>query len=192
LSFASLENIFLVLKQSINLINLADFKSQSLIGALLPLEECFNLTQDGSSRIMDFQSKKSFARQPQNNRPLILIVDDNYDNLLFASCIVDSLGMRYVLTNDSQECLQLLEGLSPDLILLDIVMPRINGLEITRTLKQNEQLADIPIIAITGLTKTDDIQQIIEVGFSDYLIKPYLIEELEAKIWQFLNPQPDI
>jgi CheY-like chemotaxis protein len=137
---------------------------------------------------MDFQSKKSFAKQPQNNKPLILIVDDDYDNLLFASCIVDSLGMRYVLTNDSQECLQLLKGLLPNLILLDIVMPGINGLEITRTIKKNEQLASIPIIAVTGLTKTDDIQQIIEVGFNDYLTKPYLIEELEAKIWQFLNP----
>jgi CheY-like chemotaxis protein len=136
---------------------------------------------------MDFQSKKIFARQSQNSRPLILIVDDDYDNLLFASCIVDSLEMRYVLTNDSQECLQLVEGLSPDLILLDIVMPGINGLEITRLIKQNQKLASIPIIAITGLTKADDLQKIIEVGCNDYLTKPYLIAELEAKIWRFLK-----
>ena len=94
--------------------------------------------------------------------------------------------MRYIVTDKSEECLQLVEESLPDIILLDIVMPNVNGLEITKIIKKNHKFAHIPIIAVTGLTKAEDKNQIIAVGCDDYLIKPYLIEQLEAKIYRFL------
>lgn len=120
-------------------------------------------------------------------QPLILIVDDHKDNLLFASYVIESLGMRPAITDNSEKCLKLVKILLPDLILLDIVMPVLSGLEITRIIKQDSQTCHIPIIAVTGLTRPKDTSQIIEVGFDDYIIKPYLIEELESKIYNYLK-----
>lgn len=135
---------------------------------------------------MNLIPNKDFAEKSQDDKPLILIVDNDLDNLLFASCVVESFGMRCVVTDDSQKCLPLVKELLPDLILLDIVMPEIDGLEITRILKQSKKLANIPIIAVTGLTRPEDLQKIAEVGCDACLAKPYLIEELEARILQFL------
>jgi CheY-like chemotaxis protein len=61
------------------------------------------------------------------------------------------------------------------------------GLEITRQIKQNPRLASIPIIAVTGLTRPEDINQMTAAGCDDYLRKPYLIEELESKIYSYLK-----
>ena len=124
-----------------------------------------------------------FEKQYQGQKPLILIVDNDRDNLLFASYVIESLGMTGVVTDDGEQCLNLVSELSPDLILLDIVMPKINGLEITRKIKQNKKIRHIPIIAVTGLTRPEDTSKIMAVGCDDYLSKPYLIEDLEAKIY---------
>lgn len=128
-----------------------------------------------------------FEKQYQVHKPLILIVDNDRDNLLFASYVVESLGMGYTVTNDSEECLDLVSKLLPDLILLDIVMPKINGLEIARSIKQSRNISHIPIIAVTGLTRPKDTRKIIEVGCDEYISKPYLIEDLEAKIYSCLK-----
>ncbi len=128
-----------------------------------------------------------FERQYQDYKPLILIVDNDRDNLLFASYVIESLGMGYATTDDSEQCLNLVSELSSDLILLNIVMPKIDGLEITRKIKQNKSVCHIPIIAVTGLIRPEDMSKIIEVGCDDYLSKPYLIEDLEAKIYGCLK-----
>lgn len=130
---------------------------------------------------------KSNYNKDTNHLPLILVVDNDSDNLLFASCVIESLGMNYVVTNDSEKCLDLVRELSPDLILLDIVMPKISGIEIAKILKQDQDLVRVPIIAVTGLTKAEDKEKLIAVGFDDYLCKPYLIEDLEVKLYTLLK-----
>lgn len=119
--------------------------------------------------------------------PLILIVDNDWDNLLLASCIIESIGINSVVADSGEECLNLVFKLLPNLILLDIVMPNINGLEIIKIIKQNKTTAHIPIIAVTGLTRVEDKNKIIAAGCDDYLVKPYLIKELEAKILNFCH-----
>ena len=130
---------------------------------------------------------RNLEKQPEGYKPLVLIVDNDRDNLLFASCVIESMGMNYAVTYDSEECLDLVYELLPDIILLDVVMPKINGLEITRIIKQDCKISLIPIIAVTGLTKTEDKNELIEGGFDDYICKPYLIEELESKIYSHLK-----
>ncbi len=130
---------------------------------------------------------KNFKRQPDSSQALVLIVDNDRDNLLFASCVIESMGMNYAVTDDSEECLGLVYELLPDLILLDVVMPQMNGLEITRIIKQDRKISHIPIIAVTGLTKTEDKNKLIEGGFNGYICKPYLIEELEFKVYSCLK-----
>ena len=136
---------------------------------------------------MHSTNKKKFEKQYKSFEPLILIVDDNYDNLLFASCVIKSLGMHYTVTDDSEKCLNLVSKLLPDLILLDIVMPKIDGLEITRRIKQDRNMRHIPIIAVTGLTRIEDISKIMEAGCDEYISKPYFIEDLESKIYGCLK-----
>lgn len=119
------------------------------------------------------------------NEPLILIVDNDRDNLLLASCVIESIGINCVVADNGKECLDLVFKLLPSLILLDIVMPNINGLEIIEIIKQNKTTTHIPIIAVTGLTRVKDRNKIIAAGCDDYLVKPYFIEELEAKILNF-------
>lgn len=123
----------------------------------------------------------------EHKQPLILIVDDHKDNLLLARYIIESLNMRSAITDNSEKCLNLVKILLPDLILLDIVMPKLSGLDIVRIIRQDSKTCHIPIIAITGLTRPKDTSQIVEVGFNDYIIKPYLIEELEVKIYSCLK-----
>ena len=136
---------------------------------------------------MHSNSDRDIKGQFDEEQPLILIVDNDSDNLLFASYIVESMGMRYVVTDDSEKCLQLTHELLPDTILLDIVMPKMDGLAIIKLLKQDIETQHIPIIAVTGLCKVEEQKMLIESGFDDYLSKPYLIEELEAKIYRLLK-----
>ncbi len=130
---------------------------------------------------------KNIEKQPEGYKPLVLIVDNDRDNLLFASCIIESMGMNYAVTDDSEKCLSLVYELLPDIILLDVVMPNMNGLEITRIIKQDSNMSHIPIVAVTGLTKTEDKNKLSEGGFDDYICKPYLIEELESKVYSCLK-----
>lgn len=136
---------------------------------------------------MHSNSNKTFDKSSDNYQPLILIVDNDNDNLLFASYIIESMGLNYVVTDDSEQCLNLVAELLPDIILLDIVMPKLSGLEIVNLIKQDESFAHISLIAVTGLTKAEDREELISAGFNDYLCKPYLIEELEGKIYRLLN-----
>ncbi|GAB4226143.1 MAG: hypothetical protein Kow0049_04850 [Stanieria sp.] len=113
-------------------------------------------------------------------KPLILAIDDDQDNLLFLNYILVALEYNCVTTRSSQEFLLLVKQLVPDLILLDIVLPEINGFDLIYQIKQDAQTAHIPIIAITGLTNTDCKIQVKQAGCNDYLIKPFLIEDLEV------------
>jgi CheY-like chemotaxis protein len=132
-------------------------------------------------------SNKFFDKSLKDYQPLILIVDNDNDNLLFASCIIEAMGFSYVVTDDSEKCLKLIDELSPDVVLLDIVMPKVSGLEIVSQIKQDPTLSHISLIAVTGLTKVEDRERLLREGFDDYLCKPYLIEELESKIYRLLN-----
>lgn len=134
------------------------------------------------SKLKKRPNKKSLSYQP-----LVLVVDNDRDNLLLASYVIESLGLLYVFTDNSEECLNFTKKLLPDIILLDIVMPKLNGLEITRIIKQDPKTFKIPIIAVTGLTREKHISEIRAAGCDDYLCKPYLIEDLESKICAYLK-----
>ncbi len=120
--------------------------------------------------------------------PLVLIVDDDLDNLLLISFILDSLSIKHLVAQNGKHAIDLAMDKVPDLILLDMVMPKINGIEITRLLKKAPQTAYIPVIAVTGLTFPEHRAEIMAAGCEDYLCKPFLIDDLEAKLTRFLNP----
>lgn len=136
---------------------------------------------------MHSKSNDNYKNKPNPHKPLVLIIENDWDNLLFATYVVESLGMAFVYTEQSENCLELVNKLLPDVILLDIVMPRIDGLQIARLIKHNKNTSHIPIIAVTGLTRPKDISQVIQAGCDAYLSKPYLIEDLELKLNTYLK-----
>lgn len=121
------------------------------------------------------------------NSYLILIVEDDEDNLLLTTYILDCLNLNYLVAVDSSSILELAEAHQPNLILLDMILPDISGMEIARRLKQNLATKHIPIVAITALAFPEEREAIKRAGCDDYLVKPFLIEQLEAKIRSFLN-----
>ena len=120
-------------------------------------------------------------------RPLVLVVDDNHDNLAFACSSLELFNLRHIVASSSQIALDLAMDRLPDIILLDIVMPKIDGITLAAFFKRNPLTDHIPIIAVTGLALPEQKKQILNSGCDDYLCKPYLIEDLKDKIASFLN-----
>lgn len=119
-------------------------------------------------------------------RPWILAVDDDEDNLLLLSYVLQQLGYAVLGTTHSDEVLPLALSQQPQLILLDIILPKLDGFELLRLLKQNQQTCQIKVIATTGLAFPEDRQRLLVAGFDDYISKPYLISDLEMLIEQYV------
>ncbi len=118
--------------------------------------------------------------QPTAKQTLILAVDDNEDNLLLMSEVLNVFGYLLFTATSGQAALIIAQAYNPDLILLDIMLPDLNGYEVVRRLKQNPTTENIPIIAVTSLAKKEDRDRLLAAGCSGYLSKPYMIEDLEA------------
>lgn len=112
----------------------------------------------------------------------VLIVDDNPTNL---SLLVDFLTTKEIVVlvaEDGQSALELLQHAKPDIILLDVMMPGIDGFETCRRLKVDPALCKIPVIFMTALSDTIDEVRGLELGAVDYIIKPYQVETVLARI----------
>ena len=119
--------------------------------------------------------------------PLILIVEDNDDNLLLLNYTLESLGCRLISQKDSSAAVVLAKEHLPDLILLDILMPGLTGIDIIRHLKQEPLTRNITTIAVTALASADDRETILNAGFDDYISKPYMIEDVENMVMEYLG-----
>jgi len=112
----------------------------------------------------------------------IMIVDDEQDALDLMERILTTEGFELVTVANATEVGLKAAQSVPDLILLDFLMPEVNGFEVCKALKDNEQTRHVPIIAVTCLTKEDDIERIFASGADDYLAKPFKVEDLLAKV----------
>lgn len=113
---------------------------------------------------------------------VLLMVDDNVFNLRLLSDCLSSVEFKLLVAKDGSEALERAESGKPDLILMDVMMPDINGFEICRKLKEKESTKDIPVIFITALSETEDKVQGFEAGGVDYITKPFRYEELLVRI----------
>lgn len=121
-----------------------------------------------------------------NVKELILVVDDQPTNLKVISGVLNN---KYALSvaNSGERALKILETLQPGLILLDIMMPGMDGFQVCRALKQNEKTRDIPVIFLSAKTETDDIIKGFEIGAVDYIFKPFNPREIKVRIQNHLN-----
>jgi two-component system, sensor histidine kinase and response regulator len=117
-----------------------------------------------------------------NSDKYILIVDDNNKNLQVTASLLKNEGYLISLAQNAENALAQLNELIPDLILLDIMMPGVDGLELCRIIKKNRKLQDIPVIFLTAKSQTDDLAAGFEAGGVDYINKPFNREELLIRV----------
>jgi adenylate cyclase len=104
--------------------------------------------------------------------PLILIVDDVADNLEILQLRLESRGYEVILAGDGEEALATIRERLPDLVLLDIMMPKLDGIEAVKMLKADPDLPFIPVILVTARADAKDVIAGLEAGADDYLTKP--------------------
>ncbi len=117
----------------------------------------------------------------------ILIVDDNRVNVELIKAQLKPYPYLLEWAYDGEEALQMVQKNKPDLILLDLMMPKISGYEVCRAIKQNKETQFIPVIIITALSELDDKIKAIELGADDFLVKPFNKTELLSRIRSLLN-----
>ncbi|MEG4325575.1 response regulator [Microcoleus sp. herbarium5] len=132
-------------------------------------------------------SSFSSGQPPVDKRPVILAVDDNPDNLELLTQILDLFGCDCVGAVDGYAALSAAVDRQPDLIVLDICLPDIDGMEVVKRAQQNPEIRHIPIVAVTALAKPEDRARILEAGCVEYLSKPFNIKDLETVIRQHIN-----
>ena len=115
------------------------------------------------------------------NNPGILVVDDAPENLMIMESIL-SKDYSLKLFNDSSDALDYAFANPPDLILLDVMMPKIDGFEVCRRLKANPELVDVPVIFITSRTDIEDEERGFSVGASDFIHKPISAPIVTARV----------
>ena len=117
----------------------------------------------------------------------ILVVDDDFRNTELLHAYLTSIGYEVVTASSGERALEIVAAQPPDLILLDVMMPGLNGLEVCARLKKREETRLIPIVMVTALRETEDKIKAIEVGADDFLSKPFNIYELAARVKSLLR-----
>jgi len=113
---------------------------------------------------------------------IALVVDDDPDSLTMVSSALEENGMTVIVARDGQTAIDLVTRVEPDVILMDAIMPQMDGFETCRRIKQNAEMSDAPIVFMTGLTDAEDVVRGLNSGGVDYITKPVIIDELIARI----------
>lgn len=117
----------------------------------------------------------------------ILIVEDNEDNSFLAEKILNHYGFKTVVVSRGIEALHYCENHQPDLILMDLSLPDIDGMEVTRLLRKHERYLHIPIIAITAHVMQGIKETTEEAGLNDFITKPFFPENLISIVRKYLS-----
>jgi two-component system, cell cycle response regulator DivK len=117
----------------------------------------------------------------------ILVVEDQEDNRQILRDLLGSAGFRMIEAHDGEEALTVARSERPNLILMDIQLPILDGYEATRSIKRDPELKHIPVIAVTSYALSGDEERAREAGCDGYVAKPYSTRHLLAKIGQFLE-----
>ena len=115
-------------------------------------------------------------------RDVALIVDDSPETLRLLTDALDGAGMTVMVALDGAAAMRIVDQITPDIVLLDAVMPGLDGFETCRRLKRDAGLEHVPIIFMTGLAETEHIVRGLEAGGVDYVTKPNAVEEMLARI----------
>ena len=121
----------------------------------------------------------------------VLIVEDNELNMKLFQDLLEVHGIKTVQTKNGNEAMELARAEMPDLILMDIQLPEISGLDVTKLLKQDDELKHIPVIAVTAFAMKGDEEKIREGGCEDYISKPISVTNFLEIIQKYLSPKEE-
>jgi DNA-binding response OmpR family regulator len=127
------------------------------------------------------------AAQRESGKPLVLVADDDPDILALVTFRLERGGYDVVAANDGEEALRLAVERAPDLAVLDVMMPKLDGYEVTTRLRQSERTRRMPVILLTARVQEADIARGFEVGADDYVKKPFSPQELGARVQAILG-----
>ncbi|MBN2513534.1 MAG: response regulator [Sedimentisphaerales bacterium] len=120
-------------------------------------------------------------------KPVVLVVDDNLQNLELIMAYLEDVDCQTVSASSGMEALEIISTQIPDLVLLDVMMPKISGFEVCRRIKNDPETAHIPVIMVTALNELADIEKAINSGTDDFLSKPVNKWELITRVKTMLK-----
>jgi two-component system cell cycle response regulator DivK len=137
------------------------------------------LTQDGSAGVTNDLANGSAKT--------VLVVEDNELNMKLFHDLLEAHGYNILQTRDGMDALRIAREHKPDLILMDIQLPEVSGLEVTKWIKEDENLKSIPVIAVTAFAMKGDEEKIRDGGCEAYIAKPISVTNFLETVQRFLN-----
>ena len=127
------------------------------------------------------------AAEPDERKPVVLAADDDADILGLITFRLERSGYTVLQAHDGEEALELALTAKPDLAVLDVMMPKLDGFELTRRLRAEEATRRMPIILLTARAQESDVQEGFEAGADDYIRKPFSSQELRSRVQAILG-----
>jgi CheY-like chemotaxis protein len=131
--------------------------------------------------------KQAKLQKEQEKTPIVLVVDDNLQNLELLQVYLEDIDCQTIPAHDGLEALEIIKKEPPDLILLDVMMPKMSGFEVCKRIKNDPKTSDIPVIMVTALNEFRDIERGIDSGTDDFLSKPVNKLELLTRVKTMLK-----
>lgn len=125
-----------------------------------------------------------------SEKPTVLVVEDHPLNMKLAADLLELNGFQVIKATDGESALQMLQSARPDLILLDLHLPGMDGLQVFQKIKADPRLARIPVIALTASAMREEEERIRSVGFTDYIAKPIETKRFIATVRAHLPTSP--
>jgi two-component system alkaline phosphatase synthesis response regulator PhoP len=131
--------------------------------------------------------KKTKIKVDQEKTPVVMVVDDNLQNRELLQAYLEDMDCETLPAHDGTEALKIVADNPPDLILLDVMMPKMSGFEVCRRIKNDPKTTDIPVIMVTALNEFGDIERGIDAGTDDFISKPVNKLELLTRVKTMLK-----
>ena len=127
------------------------------------------------------------AKKEQEKTPTVLVVDDDEPSLELLQAYLEDVDCKTVTAHDGPDALEIIAKEPPDLILLDVMMPKMSGFEVCKRIKKDPKTSDIPVIMVTALNEFGDIERGIDSGTDDFISKPVNKLELVTRVKTMLK-----
>ena len=127
------------------------------------------------------------VKEDENKTPTVLVVDDNQQNLELLQAYLEDVTCETVPAKDGPEAIEIVSANMPDLILLDVMMPKMSGFEVCRRIKNDPKTSNIPVIMVTALNEYGDIERGVDCGTDDFISKPVNKLELVTRVKTMLK-----
>ena len=121
------------------------------------------------------------------SRPVVLVAEDDPDILQLVAFRLERAGYEVIQATDGEEALRLVTERQPDLAVLDVMMPKVTGYDVTRQIRENQATTKIPVILLTARVQEADVARGFEAGADDYIKKPFSPQELRSRVQAILG-----